>query len=132
MRNTEGGKNHNMVQVYSLKAIQGMKNQTMSDLNIKHYVLYRKSFVCVCVFTCARQFVSELLFEGFSLKWQIRGGWSHTFFPHSDPCCFTDHMIQPEVSGLPFSCSVLKPNTFSSCQQGRIEFSSRWVCINKL
>ncbi|XP_017326579.1 mdm2-binding protein isoform X3 [Ictalurus punctatus] len=44
-----------------------------------------------------KKFVSELLFEGFSLKWQIRGGWSHTFFPHSDPCCFTDHMIQPEV-----------------------------------
>ncbi|KAB5586992.1 hypothetical protein PHYPO_G00007840 [Pangasianodon hypophthalmus] len=40
-----------------------------------------------------KKFVSELLFEGFSLKWQIGGGRSHM----SDPCCFTDHMIQPEV-----------------------------------
>ncbi|KAG7335880.1 hypothetical protein KOW79_000573 [Hemibagrus wyckioides] len=44
-----------------------------------------------------KKFVSELLFEGFCLKWQVRGGWSHMFSPHSNPCCFTDHMVQPEV-----------------------------------
>ncbi|XP_060777716.1 mdm2-binding protein isoform X2 [Neoarius graeffei] len=44
-----------------------------------------------------KKFVSELLFEGFSLKWQTRGSWSHVSYPHSVPCCFTDHMIQPEV-----------------------------------
>ncbi|KAF7708434.1 mdm2-binding protein isoform X1 [Silurus meridionalis] len=44
-----------------------------------------------------KKLVSELLFEGFSLKRQSSGGWSRMICPHSDPCCFTDHMIQPEV-----------------------------------
>ncbi|KAK2854993.1 hypothetical protein Q7C36_006862 [Tachysurus vachellii] len=44
-----------------------------------------------------KKFVSELLFEGFCLKRQVLGGWSHMFSSHHDPCCFTDHMVQPEV-----------------------------------
>lgn len=92
--------------------------------------LLSQPVMCVCFCTCVLQFVSELLFEGFTLKRQIRGGRSHMFYPHADPCCFTDHMIQPEVSGLPFSYSLLKPHTFLICLQVLIEFSSRWVCIN--
>ncbi|KAK3550563.1 hypothetical protein QTP70_000055 [Hemibagrus guttatus] len=64
-----------------------------------------------------KKFVSELLFEGFCLKWQVRGGWSHVFSPLSNPCCFTDHTVQPEVGALFLLSCVVSLEAFPPASQ---------------
>ncbi|XP_076826912.1 mdm2-binding protein isoform X2 [Brachyhypopomus gauderio] len=44
-----------------------------------------------------KRFVSELLFEGFSLKAQASADWSRELFLGSETCCYTDHMAQTET-----------------------------------
>uniref|UniRef100_A0A672LNQ3 MDM2 binding protein n=1 Tax=Sinocyclocheilus grahami TaxID=75366 RepID=A0A672LNQ3_SINGR len=44
-----------------------------------------------------KKFVSELKFEGFCLRAQMRNRWSDALYPHTDPQCHTDHKLQHEV-----------------------------------